>query len=66
MNEFSKYIRAADSDASCAASVPNFAAEIRQISTDEGLQAYFATATRIGVTDTSAPKSNSLNAHERL
>jgi hypothetical protein len=30
--------------------VPKFAAEIRQIFTAEELQAYFATATRIGVT----------------
>ena len=60
------YIQAADSDPSWETNVPKFAAEIRQIFTDEELQAYFATATRIGVTDTSAPKSNSLNAHERL
>lgn len=44
------YIRAADSDPSWAANVPKFAAEIRQIFTDEELKAYFATATRIGVT----------------
>jgi hypothetical protein len=30
--------------------LPKFAAEIRQIFTDEELKAYFATATRIGVT----------------
>jgi hypothetical protein len=29
--------------------VPKFAAEIHQIFTDEELQAYFATATRVGV-----------------
>ena len=40
----------ADSDPSWEASVPKFAAEIRQIFTDEELQAYFATATQIGVT----------------
>jgi|SRR5271167_503001 len=44
------YIRAADSDPSWEANVPKFAAEIRQIFTDEELQAYFATATRIGAT----------------
>ena len=44
------YIRAADSDPSWEANVPKFAAEIRKIFTDEELQAYFATATRIGVT----------------
>jgi hypothetical protein len=44
------YIRAADSDPSWEANVPKFAAEIRQIFTDEELQAYFGTATRIGVT----------------
>ena len=44
------YIHAADSDASWEANVPKFAAEIRQIFTDDELQAYFATATRIGVT----------------
>ena len=31
------------------ANVPKFAAEIRQIFTDEELKGYFATATRIGV-----------------
>ena len=30
--------------------MPKFAAEIRQIFTDDELHAYFATATRIGVT----------------
>jgi hypothetical protein len=44
------YIRAADSDPSWEANVPKFAAEIRQIFTYEELKAYFATATRIGVT----------------
>jgi hypothetical protein len=44
------YIRAADSDPSWEANVPNFAAEIREIFMAEELQAYFATATRIGVT----------------
>jgi hypothetical protein len=44
------YIRAADSDSSWQANVPKFAAEIHQIFSDEELQAYFATATRIGVT----------------
>jgi hypothetical protein len=44
------YIRAADSDSSWELNVPKFTAEIRQIFTDEELQAYFATATRIGVT----------------
>jgi hypothetical protein len=44
------YIRAADSDPSRAGNVPKFAAEIRQIFTDEELRAHFATATRIGVT----------------
>ncbi|HWW84892.1 MAG TPA: hypothetical protein VNZ26_14880 [Vicinamibacterales bacterium] len=44
------YIRAADSDPSWEANVPKFTSEIRQIFTDEELQAYFATATRIGVT----------------
>jgi hypothetical protein len=43
------YIRAADSDPSWEANVPKFAAEIRQIFTDEELKAYFGTATRIGV-----------------
>jgi hypothetical protein len=40
------YIRAADSDPSWAANVPKFADEIRQIFTDEELQAYFATDSR--------------------
>lgn len=44
------YIRAADSDPSWDVNVPRFAAEIRQIFTDQELKAYFATATRIGVT----------------
>jgi hypothetical protein len=44
------YIHAADSDPSWEANVPKFAAEIRQILSDDELQAYFATATRIGVT----------------
>src|SRR5580704_5160118 len=44
------YIRAADSDPSWEPNVPKFVAEIRQIFTDDDLQAYFATATRIGVT----------------
>ena len=43
------YIRAADSDPSWNANVPKFAAEIHRIFTDEELQAYFATATRVGV-----------------
>ena len=43
------YIRAADSDPSWEANVPKCAAEIRQIFTDDELQAYFATTTRIGV-----------------
>jgi hypothetical protein len=48
--EASNYIRAADSDPSWEANVPKFAAEIRRIFTDDELKAYFATATRIGVT----------------
>jgi hypothetical protein len=43
------YIRAADSDPSWDANVPKFAAKIHHIFTDEELQAYFATATRVGV-----------------
>ena len=43
------YIHAADSDPSWEVNVPKFAAEIRQIFTDDELQAYFASATRIGV-----------------
>ena len=42
------YIHAADSDPSWAANVPKFAAEIHRIFTPEELQAYFATATRVG------------------
>jgi hypothetical protein len=49
------YIRAADSDPSWEANVPKFAAEIRQIFTDEELKAYFATAPRIGVTGRRRP-----------
>ena len=43
------YIRAADSDPSWDANVPKFVAEIHRIFTDEELNAYFATATRVGV-----------------
>lgn len=42
------YIRAADSDPSWEANLPQFAAQIRQIFTNEELRAYFATTTRVG------------------
>jgi hypothetical protein len=46
--KFLNYIRAADSGPSWGANVPKFAAKIYRIFTDAELQAYFATATRVG------------------
>jgi hypothetical protein len=42
------YIQAADADPAWQANLPQFAAEIRQIFTNEELRTYFDTTTRVG------------------